>query len=176
MCFESNFSVLTNLSFSLTTHWMFERGKAAFTLVYCCTCIGSKPVNMTRGVDSGGSFLLGDWISSSLQRQKCKVSLEHGSLEGVWSNSVLVQRSDRLVPNLLYWPGLLVCRWVCWVAHLLLLQQLEALNTKQTPQKHNQTSRYTVPLLLLSLLWLIQLFKDKRTKKQITLTQIISCE
>lgn len=176
MCFKSNFSVLTNLSFSLTTHWMFEHGKAAFTLVYCCTCIGSKPVNMTRGVDSGGSFLLGDWISSSLQRQKCKVSLEHGSLEGVWSNSVLVQRSDRLVPNLLYRPGLLVCRWVCWVADLLLLQQLEALNTKQTPRKHNQTSRYTVHLLLLSLLWLIQLFKDKRTKKQITLTQIFSCE
>lgn len=50
---------------------VWVRDQADYTFVYCCTCAGSKPVNMTRGVDSGGSFLLGDWISSSLHTHSC---------------------------------------------------------------------------------------------------------
>lgn len=45
-----------------------EWEEAGLTFVSCCTCGGSKPVKITRGVDSGGSFLLGECISSNLHR------------------------------------------------------------------------------------------------------------
>ena len=79
-----------------------------FTFVYCCTCEGSKPVNMTRGVDSGGSFLLGDWISSTLHTRDC--TFIHNIIIK-WSSAKLmfgptlqfhVDNQRNLYPDLLY--------------------------------------------------------------------------
>lgn len=87
--------------------------ESKITFVYCCTCIGSKPVNITWGVDSGGSFLVGEWVSSSLPIWQ--TAALHENLNNCFA-SVLAVRT------LLYWPGLLVGRLAVWVWHLLLLQ------------------------------------------------------